>query len=463
MGLPELAPLASAIGVSVPVLRFLLCFVATIPVSFLHRFVPTAVGRHLYAAVTGAVLSYLSFGFSSNLHFFGPMLLGYSSMVLCRRYCGIITYIAAFGYLIGCHVYYMSGDAWKEGGIDATGALMVITLKIISSTINYQDGLLKEEDLREAQKKNRLLELPSLLEYVGFCLCCGSHFAGPVFEMKDYLEWTERKGLWKPSEKGNPSPFGSTLRALLQAAICMGLYLYLVPHFPLSRFTEPVYHEWGFFKRLGYQYMAGFTARWKYYFIWSISEAAIIISGLGFSGWTDSSPPKPRWDRAKNVDVLGVELAKSSVQLPAVWNIQVSTWLRHYVYERLIQKGRKPGFFQLLATQTVSAVWHGLYPGYIIFFVQSALMIAGSRVLYRWQQAAKGSMFEKILVAMNFAYTLLVLNYSAVGFMVLSLHETLTAYGSVYYVGTIIPIALILLSKVIKPPRPATSKARKAE
>ena len=75
--------------------------------------------------------------------------------------------------------------------------------------------------------------------------------------------------------------------------------------------------------------MSGFTARWKYYFIWSISEASIIISGLGFSGWTESSPPKPRWDRAKNVDILGVELAKSSVQLPLVWNIQVSTWLRH--------------------------------------------------------------------------------------------------------------------------------------
>jgi lysophospholipid acyltransferase len=75
--------------------------------------------------------------------------------------------------------------------------------------------------------------------------------------------------------------------------------------------------------------MSGFTARWKYYFIWSISEASIIISGLGFSGWTESSPPKPRWDRAKNVDILGVELAKSAVELPLVWNIQVSTWLRH--------------------------------------------------------------------------------------------------------------------------------------
>ncbi|OIT40362.1 PREDICTED: lysophospholipid acyltransferase 1-like [Nicotiana attenuata] len=463
MELPEMESMATAIGVSVPVLRFLLCFIATIPVSFLRRFVPYATGKHLYAAVMGGFLSYLSFGFSSNLHFLVPMVLGYGSMVVSRSYCGIITFFIAFGYLIGCHVYYMSGDAWKEGGIDATGALMVVTLKIISCVINYQDGLLKEEDLREAQKKNRLLKLPSVLEYFGYCLCCGSHFAGPVYEMKDYLDWTERKGIWKSTEKGHPSPFGATLRALLQSAFCMGLYLYLVPLYPLTRFSDPLYQEWGFLKRLSYQYMAGFTARWKYYFIWSISEASIIISGLGFSGWTDSSPPKPRWDRAKNVDVLGVELAKSSVQLPLVWNIQVSTWLRHYVYERLVQKGRKPGFFQLLATQTVSAVWHGLYPGYIIFFVQSALMIAGSRVIYRWQQATKGTLFEKILTLMNFAYTLLVLNYSAVGFMVLSLHETLTSYGSVYYIGTIIPIVLILLGKVIKPAKPARSKAKKEE
>lgn len=72
---------------------------------------------------------------------------------------------------------------------------MVITLKIISCAVNYNDGLLKEEGLREAQKKNRLLKLPSFLEYVGYCLCCGSHFAGPVYEMKDYLDWTGNTGV----------------------------------------------------------------------------------------------------------------------------------------------------------------------------------------------------------------------------------------------------------------------------
>ncbi|KAM1034655.1 hypothetical protein EV2_039116 [Malus domestica] len=465
MGL-EMESMASAIGVSVPVLRFLLCFVATIPVSFIWRLVPSPPAKHLYAFASGALLSYLSFGFSSNLHFLVPMLLGYASMVFARNHCGIITFILGFGYLIGCHVFYMSGDAWKEGGIDATGALMVLTLKVISCAINYNDGVLKEEGLRESQKKNRLIKLPSLIEYFGYCLGCGSHFAGPVYEMKDYLDWTEGKGIWSRSEKGpSPSPYGATIRALLQAAFCMALYVYLVPQFPLSRFTEPIYQEWGFWKRLSYQYMSGFTARWKYYFIWSISEASIILSGLGFSGWTESSPPKPGWDRAKNVDIIGVEFAKSSVQLPLVWNIQVSTWLRHYVYERLVKPGKKAGFFQLLATQTVSAVWHGLYPGYIIFFVQSALMIAGSRAIYRWQQDVPPTMdvVKKILVFINFAYTVLVLNYSCVGFIVLSLHETLASYGSVHFIGTIVPIALILLSYVIKPPRPAKSKARKEE
>ncbi|KAH9617391.1 hypothetical protein KSS87_012262 [Heliosperma pusillum] len=458
----DMESMAAAIGLSVPVLRFLLCFVATIPISLIWRIIPRTLPKHIYSAFTGAFLCYISFGFSSNLHFLVSIFIGYFSMIVYRPKCGLIAFFAAFGYLIGCHVYYMSGDAWKEGGIDATGALMVLTLKVISCAINYQDGLLKDEDLREAQKKNRLLKMPSLIEYVGYCLCCGSHFAGPVYEMKDYLDWTEGKGLWSPAVK-QPSPWGAVGRALLQAAICMGLYLYLVPHFPLSTFTNPSYGEWGFWKKLGYQYMCGFTARWKYYFIWSISEASIIISGFGFSGWTDTSPPKAKWDRAKNVDILGVELAKSAVRIPLDWNIQVSTWLRHYVYERLVQKGKKAGFFQLLATQTVSAIWHGVYPGYIFFFVQSALMIAGSRVIYRWQQGVSANALKTMLTFANFAYTLLVLNYSAVGFMVLSLHETLTAYGSVYYVGTIIPITVLLFGSLVKPPSPTRSKALKKE
>ncbi|KAK5817087.1 hypothetical protein PVK06_022010 [Gossypium arboreum] len=86
------------------------------------------------------------------------MLLGYAAMVLYRPKCWIITFswVSNLDYsffICLYHVYYMSGDAWKQGGINATGALMVLTLKVISCAMNYNDGLLKEEDLREARKK----------------------------------------------------------------------------------------------------------------------------------------------------------------------------------------------------------------------------------------------------------------------------------------------------------------------
>jgi lysophospholipid acyltransferase len=76
------------------------------------------------------------------------------------------------------------------------GAMMVLTLKVTSAAINYQDGLIKDEDsLRHAQKQYRLKELPSPIAFTGYCLNCGTHLAGPVFEIKDYMEWTEDKGV----------------------------------------------------------------------------------------------------------------------------------------------------------------------------------------------------------------------------------------------------------------------------
>jgi len=99
MGL-EMEAMAASIGVSVPVLRFLLCFAATIPTGLLWCAVPGATGRHLYAGLTGATLSYLSFGATSNLLFVVPMTLGYLAMLLFRRHAGLITFLGAFGFLI---------------------------------------------------------------------------------------------------------------------------------------------------------------------------------------------------------------------------------------------------------------------------------------------------------------------------------------------------------------------------
>ena len=53
------------------------------------------------------------------------------------------------------------------------------------------------------------------------------------------------------------------------------------------------------------------------------------------------------------------------------------------VYERLTPAGRRPGFRTLVATQLVSGVWHGLFPGYWLFFATSAVMFEAGKTLYR--------------------------------------------------------------------------------
>ena len=73
------------------------------------------------------------------------------------------------------------------------------------------------------------------------------------------------------------------------------------------------------------------------------------------------------------------------------WNISVHKWLKYYVYLRLIKKdNRGIQIVPILTTFVVSAIWHGFYPGYYLFFISSGLLDyqfkLGARiwVLFRW-------------------------------------------------------------------------------
>lgn len=95
----EYAQVASALGLSLPVFHYLVCFISTIPVAFFHRFVPTVAGRHLYAFAGGAILTYLCFG-NEVVYLYIPVVMAYLSMVLYRKKAGTITFFLTFAFLI---------------------------------------------------------------------------------------------------------------------------------------------------------------------------------------------------------------------------------------------------------------------------------------------------------------------------------------------------------------------------
>jgi lysophospholipid acyltransferase len=67
----------------------------------------------------------------------------------------------------------------------------------------------------------------------------------------------------------------------------------------------------------------------------------------------------------------------------------IHLWLKNYVYNRVMVKGRKAGFRESMATMIVSAFWHGFYPFYYVMFFfctflnELAKEIFRSRIFFR--------------------------------------------------------------------------------
>ena len=133
------------------------------------------------------------------------------------------------------------------------------------------------------------------------------------------------------------------------------------------------YMKYSFFRRVWILHMLGLTTRMKYYGVWSLTEGACILSGIGYNG-IDPKTSRAKWDRLQNVRPLAIETAQNSRDYLGNWNINANHWLRNYVYLRVTPKGKKPGFRASLATFVTSAFWHGFYPGYYMTFVLASLL-----------------------------------------------------------------------------------------
>src|SRR5205814_8487879 len=120
-------------------------------------------------------------------------------------------------------------------------------------------------------------------------------------------------------------------------------------------------------------HMVGVTDRLKYLGVWSLTEGAWILHGLGYNGH-DPFTGKVSWDRLQNLTAWSVETAQNHRTFLGNWNMNTNKWLRNYVYLRVTPKGKKPGFRASMMTFVTSALWHGFYPGYYLTIILASLL-----------------------------------------------------------------------------------------
>lgn len=269
--------------------------------------------------------------------------------------------------------------------VDITGCQMVLVMKISAFCWNVADGQLPEADLSDFQKDRMLKQLPSILDYAGYIFFFPSLMIGPAFDFAEYRRWLDTSMFDLPADvnPANKPPVRrkrkiprSGTPAVLKGAmglVWLALFMALGPTFDKDRLTASSFTSYGLLRRIGIMYMVALVARFKYYAVWSLTEGACILTGLGYRG-VDPVTGKVMWNRLKNIDPWSVETAQNPRGYLAGWNMNTNNWLRNYVYLRVTPRGKKPGFRASLITFGTSAFWHGFYPGYYMTFVLASLI-----------------------------------------------------------------------------------------
>jgi lysophospholipid acyltransferase len=277
-----------------------------------------------------------------------------------------IGFVFLMGHMSMNHIIRQSVN--DPSAVDISGAQMVMVMKLTAFCWNVQDGRLPDAELSEFQKEHAVRTMPSILDYAGYVLFFPSFMAGPAFDYCDYSQYITTTMFTLPpgtdpkkapaTRKKRKIPRSGTPAAIKAAYGTLWIFAFL---------------KYGILRRVWQLYMLGLTTRMKYYGVWSLSEGACILSGIGYNG-IDPKSGRAKWDRLTNIKPIEIETAQNTRAFLGFWNINTNLWLRNYMYLRVTPKGQKPGFQATLATFVTSAFWHGFYPGYYMAFILASFL-----------------------------------------------------------------------------------------
>ncbi|KAL1871592.1 hypothetical protein VTK73DRAFT_1982 [Phialemonium thermophilum] len=371
-----------------------------------------------------------------------------------------VGFVFLMGHLSMNHIIRQRADDART--VDITGAQMVMVMKLSAFCWNVADGVLPEDQLSDFQRDRRLVQLPGLLDYAGYVFFFPSVLIGPAFDFIEYRRWLDTSMFEVPAhidptkkpptrrKRKIPRSATPAMWKLAGGLVWVLLFLKLSALYNVELLTGPTYMHYGFLRRLFFLHMVGLTARLKYYGVWTLTEGACILAGLGYNG-VDPVTGKVSWNRLQNISPWGVETAQNSRAYLGNWNINTNKWLRNYIYLRVTPRGKKPGFRASLATFATSAFWHGFYPGYYLTFILGSLIQTVAKNFRRYlrpffldpltQEPLPSKKYYDIF---SYLVTQLAFSFTVAPFLILSFSGSILVWSRVYFytiIGTLISMA----------------------
>ncbi|XP_075069234.1 membrane-bound glycerophospholipid O-acyltransferase 1 [Mixophyes fleayi] len=408
--------------------------------------------RHAFATIFGFYLAVFCFGWYS-LHIFALVLLCYCIMInASTEKVHSYSFIMALGYLTLCQVNRVYIFNYGILTTDFSGPLMIVTQKITTLAFQVHDGMCQNPgSLSKQQLQNYVKRRPTFLEYLSYHLNFMSVLAGPCSNFQDYVAFIEGRHIQTKLLEGKgytkflePSPNKAVINKLCVCVVSLILFVTFTKAFPIVYILDDHFiSDSPLLVRLGYLYIAAMACKPKYYFAWTLSDAINNAAGYGFNGVDEDG--NYRWDLISNLNIWNIETATSFKMYIDNWNIQTAAWLKRVCYDRAPR-------YRTGLTFLLSALWHGVYPGYYFTFLTGIpVMMAARAMRNNFRHYFISSKFYKFAYdIITWIVTQLAISYTVAPFFLLAVEPTIKLYKSLYcYCHILVVVVLILLP--IKP------------
>ncbi|KAJ0000207.1 hypothetical protein NQD34_012049 [Periophthalmus magnuspinnatus] len=465
-----LLPLSEYLGFPVDQVNFMTSQLFALIAAFWFRLYlsPTHTNplvRHAVAALFGIAILFFCFGWYAS-HML-TVVLGSYLIIIKSDINNVHSYtmIWAIGYLTVCQVIRVYIFNYGILSTDFSGPLMMVIQKLTSLAFQLHDGMCKKPDkLNPKQKLLAINQIPSLFEYLSYNLNFLSVLVGPCSDYKDYIDFIEGRHIISRLHSGacngqngykkqvEPSPVRAVSEKLLICAGCMLFFLIVTRSLPITYNVDPHFlANASFMTRLIYAFFSIQASRPKFYFAWTLADAVNNAAGYGFAGMDENG--RPSWDLLCNVNILGIETATSFKTFIDNWNIRTGIWLKMVCYDRAPQ-------YRLPLTFVLSAIWHGLYPGYYFTFLTAIPITMAARAIRKSiRHYFLGSKILKFgYDIVTWAATQFAICYTVMPFLLLAVEPTMTYYRSMYFHVHILSILIaVVLHQKHKPRDPSST------
>lgn len=341
----------------------------------------------------------------------------------------IVTWIGMFSWLT-----WLNLTRPNEWTIHISGSIMLMTIRFTSHAGDVRNGF---------------VTTGSLIEWLGWTYFIPSFFTGPTMSLQDYREWHSYLTVPEVDERAHPHPpspqqqqQGEQInieatrppnRAFVRALWYAPFVIVGQTAFPVLGVTRFLPTD-GMLYRIFYAWMALWCIKCRYYLAWGVAEAAFAASEAS----------RFVWHRGRNVDVWNVELGRSTHSVLKYWNMCTADWLKRYVYIPVrgwLGEGnyRAPDLCAIVATNVVSALWHGLAPGYYATFVGGGVCTAVGRLLHTYVDpyvTASGSLvLQNLYEVLMVLWTAVLVITFGLPFQLFSWSLTWEAWKGLFFIG----------------------------